>query len=447
MNSQKNKNIGRILILIFILFFIKYPDLAEADDKVLIEQENPRIAEIRTILENYYIEPERLKKIDWKLINQIEKKKRIEEIFKNLDHHSRYMEADIFEMKYGENNKNKKEYGIGVKLEQEKPDDLSVQSIVITEVFPGGPAEKAGLLPKDVLIKINDENIVDYRFPEISKKIKGEKGSALKITVLRKNKEITFELIRDIVKIDLVASLMFEDEQLKIGYLKIKDFDRGTADELWEKIFNLIKEDVDKFILDLRGNLGGFFDEAIAVTDIFLKLNNIKVEKQSKIITTVRDKNNNTVFMPYSIDHAFSISSLIIIILINDKSASASEIVASALQDHKKAVIVGLPTFGKASVQTIFSLKDGEAITITTGRYYRPNGQTLQGYGVIPDIIIPKKITEEKPIKKEKNFERTLESIGDEPVVPFSKIPKKYQDDFQLRRTLEIIRSFEIMKK
>lgn len=360
------KKMSKILILVFIVFFEYFLSENSTAGTVLTDEDNSaeeiktteksRIAEIKAILEEDYLEPERLKNIDWNSINKMEEEKGILEIFKNLDPHSYYMGHKIFEMRYGENN----------------------------------------------------------------------------------------EPIKNNEKIDLTTSFLFfeEKENLKIGYLKINNFDSfGIAEDLLKKIFDLIKEGADKFILDLRGNLGGFLNETVAVTDIFLKLNNTDLKEQFKPITIIKDKNNKTVLMPYSSNKADFIS--LLIVLVDEESASGSEIVASALQDYNEAIIIGVPTFGKATAQTIFSFKNGGAAIITTGRFYRPNGETLQGYGVIPDIIIPKKIIEKKIIIKEKDLERTVKPGNEPPFVPFSDIPQKYQDDFQLMKALEIIKSFE----
>lgn len=453
-NGMKKNIFGRILILIFIVFFgcfssensaaesdISQTDKNSSSDEIPIGQDDSLIAEIRTILEKNYIEPERLKKINWNLIDKMEEKKGIKEIFSNLDLHSYYMEADILEMKYKSNGK---EYaGIGVELEQIWSDEFFARQMIIIEVYQGGPADKAGLLPGDILIKINDKNINEYRLPGIVKEIEGEKGSSLKITVLREGKEIIFKMVRDIVKIDLVASLMFEDKQLKIGYLKIKNFNvYGIANNLMEKIIGLAEKGANKFILDLRGNPGGLFDEAINVADIFLSNTNFK---KQLIITVVKNKNNNIIFMPYSVNKVNIISSLIV--LVDAESASVSEIVASALQNHKAAIVIGVPTFGKASIQRLFPLKNGGAVMITTMRCFQTNGETLQGYGVMPDITIQKnEAKEQEEITREKDLKGTLKPIGEAPAIPFSEIPEKYKNDFQLMKTLEIIRSFEILK-
>ncbi|MBI2628052.1 MAG: S41 family peptidase [Candidatus Niyogibacteria bacterium] len=454
---MKRNIFGKILALIFILFFIQYSNLAEAGDKTLMGQDDPLITEIKTILENNYLEPERLKKIDWNRINK--KEEWLKEIFSNLDPHSHYLNPSDFKMfleimkgEYG---------GIGIELKFKKksdqeeifekmPSDSCIDCcidflVIINSVYPDNPAGKAGLLPEDILIKINNKDINGWCLSKIAEELKGKTGSAVEITVLRENKELIFTITREIVKINPITSFIFEDppSKIKVGYIKIKNFNvQGTFHNLLNNMSELTKKGIENFIIDLRANHGGMLSEGVDVADIFLDQN----FSERKIITSVQDKNGVTINEFFSFSRIKFISCLVV--LVDAKSASSAEIVAAALQDHKKAIIVGLPTFGKASVQKTFHLQDGGGILVTIGRYFRPNGQTLQGYGVIPDIIIQKEAAkEEKPAKREKDLEMSLKPVGDKPPAPFADLPKKYQDDFQLIKSLEIIRSFEIMKK
>ncbi|MEK7133247.1 MAG: S41 family peptidase, partial [Patescibacteria group bacterium] len=382
----------------------------------------------------------------------------IKEIFSNLDPHSRYLDKEEFNS-FTETTNGHYE-GIGIRLkfqkkspEQDKqdnnletsPDDCAGFLAIITEVFPNQTAEKTGLLPEDIIIKINNQDISDWCFVHITKELKGNTGSIVEITVLRKNQELTFKLTRETIKINPVASDIFQEKLLKfkIGYLKIESFSsKGVYHILLGKALELIEKGAENLILDLRGNHGGLLSEAIDVTDLFLEETFLT---KKKIISVIKGKDGAKYAPFFTFKKDGYISSLFIIV--DAKSASAAEIVASALQDHGTAIIVGVPTFGKASVQMAFPLLDGGAALITIGRYFRPNGQTLQWRGVTPDIIIPKETPrEEKPEKREQDTKNALKPIGDEPPAIFSTIEKKYKDDFQLMRTLEIIRSFEIIK-
>ena len=460
------------ILIIFIIFFgwsLNGNSAAEHDVPqtnkeskkssfdIFIRQNDPLIAEIKSILETHYIEPERIKDINWNRINS--KKEWIKEIFSNLDPHSRYLDKEEFNSFTQTTNGHYEGIGIRFKFqkkssEQDKqdnnletsPDDCTGFLAIITEIFPNKTAEKAGLLPEDVIIKINNQDISGWCLIHITKELKGNTGSIVEITVLRKNQELTFKLTRETIKINPVASDIFQEKLLKfkIGYLKIESFSsKGVYHILSEKTLELIEKGVENLILDLRGNHGGLLSEAIDVTDLFLEETFLT---KKKIISVIKGKDGEKKYSPFfTFKKDGYISSLFV--LVDAKSASAAEIVASALQDHGTAIIVGVPTFGKASVQMAFPLLDGGAALITIGRYFRPNGQTLQWHGVTPDIIIPKETPkEEKPEKREKNMENALKPIGDEPPAIFSKIEKKYKDDFQLMRTLEIIRSFEIIK-
>lgn len=316
-------------------------------------------------------------------VEQPEDKKLIENAINGmlaaLDPHSSYMNAtDAADMR----TQTKGEFG-GLGIEVTMEDDLVK---VITPMYDT-PAEKAGVLAGDLIAEIDGEEVRGLTLEQAVDKMRGPVNTPIELTVLREgaDKPIKITIVRDIIKVQAVR-YRAEDN---VGYLRVMSFTEQTFDNLQGGIENLTKEIGDDklkgFVLDLRLNPGGLLDQAIDVSDAF-------IDKGLIVSTRGRDDRDTR---RYSARAGDLTNGKPLIVLINGGSASASEIVAGALQDHRRATVVGTQSFGKGSVQTIIPLGEAGALRLTTALYYTPAGVSIQGKGITPDIAVEQTIPEE----------------------------------------------------
>ncbi len=274
--------------------------------------------------------------------------------------------------------------------------EISMRKGVLTVVSPieDTPAFKAGIKAGDKIIKIEDESTLDMTLSDAVSHLRGETGTPVTITIFRETLDAPkeFTIVRDIIKVRSVVHKRYRDE---IGYIKIRSFSKSTSSDLDKALDKLNDEGITKLILDVRNNPGGLLNQAVEVTDRFLDKENLIV------YTKGRSEEQN---MRFTTHDKVKRVSYPMVILVNSGSASASEIVAGALQDLGRAVILGTPTFGKGSVQTIIPLSDGSALRLTTARYYTPSGRVIQENGIEPDIIV------EMPLDREDDDEVDEES-------------------------------------
>ena len=259
--------------------------------------------------------------------------------------------------------------------------EITMKDNILTVVSPieGTPAFAKGLKAGDKIVKIGDEQTQDMSLMEAVKRLRGPKGSEVTISIHRKGwpdlKEIT--LIRDIIPIHSVKAKLLEPGY---AYIRIINFQAQTTTDFKKAYADLEKQGKIKgLIVDLRNNPGGLLDQSVKIADIF-------IDEGVVVSTKGRIKEQNSVF--YARDNSPK-HNFPLVVLVNEGSASASEIVAGALQDHKKAVIIGAQTFGKGSVQTIIPMDSGAGLRLTTARYYTPSGRSIQATGITPDIIVP----------------------------------------------------------
>ena len=301
----------------------------------------------------------------------------------SLDPHSSYMKPDDFkELKM----ETKGSFtGIGI--------EITIRDGILTIVSPieGTPGFKQGLKAGDKIIRIKDEPTKDLTMMEAVKKLRGPKGSEVTISIHREGwselKEIT--IVRDVIPLHSVKSRILEPG---FAYTRISNFQSKTTKDFKNALDNLQKEgEIKGLVIDLRNNPGGLLDQAVKVSDIF-------VDEGVIVSTQGRLKSQNMVFKSTKNgdDYKFPI-----VILVNEGSASASEIVAGALQDHKRAVIMGAQTFGKGSVQTVIPMNNGAGLRLTTARYYTPSGISIQAKGITPNIVVPSVFLDKKEDEKE----------------------------------------------
>ncbi len=310
----------------------------------------------------------------------------IEGMLTSLDPHSSFMKPEDFkELKV----ETKGSFtGIGI--------EITLVDRVLTVVSPieGTPAYKAGLKSNDKILKIDGKSTKNMSLMEAVKLLRGPKGTKVTVSIYRKGWHDLkdFVLVRDVIPIKSVKSRILEDTY---GYVRITNFQSKTSADLHKALKKLSSEKALKgLVLDLRNNPGGLLDQAVKVSDTFL-------DEGLIVYTDGRLKEQQ---MRFSAHKAGTQPNYPVVVLVNEGSASASEIVAGALQDHKRAIILGMQTFGKGSVQTIIPLEDGAAVRLTTARYYTPSGRSIQAKGITPDIIVPYVIEEEKKNKDDNGF-------------------------------------------
>jgi len=385
----------------------------------------------------------------------------IKGMLETLDPHSAFMPPSVFK-EMQEETKGRFE-GLGI--------EITIKEGVLTVVSPieDTPAFKAGILAGDQILKIDGESTKNFTLMDSVKRMRGQKGTKVTITILREGftKPKDFTLVRDVIPIRSVRHELLEKHY---GYIRISQFQDKT-DSDFEKAMKALEEEskgtLKGLVLDLRNNPGGLLDQAVKISDRFI---------ESGTIVSI-DGRREDVKQKWPAHPEGTLPRYPLVVLINGGSASGSEIVAGAIQDHGRGLLVGTQTFGKASVQTIIPLKDGSGLRLTTARYYTPNGRSIQAKGIAPDIIVkPSRPEEEKEtvlpkLPSEKDLERHLMDL--EKGVPKEKEkPKKEETkkeeikkeeikkeeikkeetkdkkpvDNQLERALELLKSWEIFK-
>lgn len=291
-------------------------------------------------------------------------------VLQSLDPYSAYMSPEIFKEMLTETSGEFGGLGIEVGME------FGVVKVI--SPIDNTPAEEAGVKAGDYIVKINDIQVQGKTLTEAVELMRGPVGSTIKITVRRRNvkKAIIFNITREIIKIESVKTKIIEDT---VGYIRLTSFNENSADQIKEKIKELRQnKKIEKYILDLRNNPGGLLSQAIKISDFFL--NNGEI-----VSTKSRKKKENRKWFASKGD---IIDGETLIVLINYGSASAAEIVAGALKDHKRAILIGEKSFGKGSVQSIIPLKNKGAIRLTISKYYLPSGKSISEVGITPDIEI-----------------------------------------------------------
>jgi carboxyl-terminal processing protease len=291
-------------------------------------------------------------------------------LLQSLDPYSSYMSPKIFDEMQTETSG---EFG-GLGIE------VSMEAGVVKVISPidDTPASRAGLKAGDYIVKINDVQVQGKSLSEAVDLMRGPVGSGIELTVRRRGerKALTFNIIREVIQVQSVKSEIIDES---IGYIRLTSFNDNSSDQIEKKIKKLKKnKNLNSFILDLRNNPGGLLSQAIKITDFFLENGEI-------VSTKSRKKSENRKWFAKKGDIT---DGKTLLVLINYGSASASEIVAGALKDHKRAIIIGENSFGKGSVQSIIPLKNRGAIRLTVAKYYLPSGKSISEVGVRPDIEV-----------------------------------------------------------
>lgn len=356
-----------------------------------------------------------------------------------LDPHSAYLVADEYqELKEGTTGQFG---GLGIEVTMENG------FIKVVSPIDDTPAQRAGIKAGDLIVKLDEKPVKGMSLNDAVKTMRGEPGSKIVLTVVREGEEAPLKLTitRDIIKVKSVKSRMLEKNY---GYVRISSFQSGTGDNLEEALAALKKENggnLKGLILDLRNNPGGVLEAAVKVSDAFLRSGLI-------VYTEGRIENSEMRFNAASDDF---INDAPMVVLINAGSASASEIVAGALQDQKRAIIMGEKSFGKGSVQTILPTSNGAAVKLTTARYYTPSGRSIQAEGIEPDIALAHVKLESldkaafTPVKEADlsgHLKNGKTTNGNAPVSDKDKEALEIQD-YSLYEALNLLKGISILKK
>jgi carboxyl-terminal processing protease len=431
MSKRMKLSLSIALVFIFILGFLigagaqgKRPYVAGADSKEIYEYLKT-FSDVIDLVKKNYVDEVKDKDVVYAAIKGI---------LESLDPHSSFMTPDMYKDMQTET---KGEFG-GIGIEITIKDGFPT---VITPI-EDTPAYKAGLKSGDHIIKIDGKPAKNMGLVDVVKLIRGQKGKAINLTVMREGFTAPrdFIVVRDVIQVKSIKYRMLEDNY---GYVRIVQFQEKTTKDLDNALKELEKANKGKplkgILLDLRNNPGGLLEQAVDVSDEFLSDGLIVYiegrQKEDNKMKFYATKKNSDYLGP-------------LVVLVNEGSASASEIVAGAMQDYKRGIIVGTKSFGKGSVQTIFPLSDGSAVRLTTAKYYTPKGRSIQAEGITPDIIVDNNVTRGKerttaPVK-EKDLERHIEVNTPKPEEKTDKTTN--EDDFQLSMGLQMLKGWEALR-
>ena len=359
--SFKRKHKFVIKILHFVIIFILFIGSSYAKEKVDLYKKIDLFGEVLQKIKKEYVDDVDQSEVMDSAINGV---------LQSLDPYSAYMNPELF--KTLQTDTRGKFGGLGI--------EIGMEAGVVKVISPmdDTPAYKAGIKAGDYIVKIGDTQVQGKSLMEAVKLMRGPIGSSIELTIRRKGerKALVKKIKREVIVIKSVEAKILKE---KIGYLRLKSFTENSDDQLMKKISSFEKvEKPHGYILDLRNNPGGLLTKAINVTDFFLDDGEI-------VSTKGRRSMENRRFFANKGD---KVSGKPLIVLINNGSASASEIVAGALKDHKRAIILGEKTYGKGAVQSIIPLSDGGGIRLTVSKYYLPSGKSISEIGVEPDIFI-----------------------------------------------------------
>ncbi|TIH10863.1 S41 family peptidase [Pseudomonas leptonychotis] len=360
----------------------------------------------------------------------------IKGMLSNLDPHSAYLEPEAFrdlqESTSGEFG------GLGIELGSEDG------FLKVVSPIDDTPASAAGIQPGDLIVKINGQPTKGLSLMEAVEKMRGKAGTGIELTLVREgSKPFDVELTRAVIKVKSVKSQLLDDGY---GYVRITQFQVNSGEEVGKALAKLRKDNGKKLrglVLDLRNNPGGVLQAAVEVTDHFLK-------KGLIVYTEGRIANSE---LRFNADPADASEGVPLVVLINGGSASASEIVAGALQDHKRGVLMGTDSFGKGSVQTVLPLNNDRALKLTTALYFTPNGRSIQAQGIVPDIEVTRaKLTRERDESgiKEADLQGHLgngNGGADKPSKGKTSTPARPQDDdYQLSQALNLLKGLSVTR-
>lgn len=385
------------------------------------------LAQVKSIIDQYYV----------KDITQDElERSAVKGIISGLDPHTNYIEQDDFKQL----NEIIKDSYVGLGIEM----IISNGYPVILSVIEGTPGARHGLRSGDIITKADGKKLYGLPIKDVREIIKGKVKTSINLTILRDSKEIEFNMTGENIKVISSNVKLIDD----IAYVRIKSFSKDVGYNVKNAYDALDQNKIHGVIIDMRYNPGGLLDEAVNIASLFLA-------KQAKVVS-IKGKNTQ-VTKEFLSDGSNIAIGLPIVIIINSGSASAAEIVASALQDHKRGQVLGTKSFGKGSVQTTFNLTNGNVIKLTTALYYTPNGNVIQGNGVLPDVVVEDEMVLEKIESIEGFSESSLRNTLSDDLFDKTQAVAKRQlyknkiigdieKDFQLMRAIDVIRTMNFYR-
>jgi len=439
-----------VVVAFLSIFIISSQRHSSAEGKGSDYESIELFTDVMAIIKKSYVEEVDTKKLVYGAINGM---------LSSLDPHSSFMPPDSYkEMKID----TKGAFG-GLGIE------ISIKDGVLTVISPieDTPAFKAGIKSGDMILKIDDKFTKDLNINDAVKRMRGQKGTKVVLTIMREgfDKPKEFPIVRDVIQ---VKSVRFHLMAGGYGYVRIAQFQEKTDDDLSKALKSMKEEnkgELNGLVLDLRNDPGGLLDQAVKVAEHFVP------EGQMVVYTEGREKESKMQFLAKK---GGKEANYPIIVVINGGSASASEIVAGALQDHKRAIVMGTQSFGKGSVQTIIPLSDDSGLRLTTARYYTPKGRSIQAKGITPDITVEavelpkttgKKDTlhlrekdlenhfegEDKPEadetkKDEKKNEKKDEKKDEKTDKVSTRLEDNLKNDYQILRALDLLKGWELIK-
>ena len=378
-----------ILVTAVVASMITIIILNNIDETDLMGKITDKLTMVEKIIDNDYLgDIDENEVLDWTIKGYV---------YGLDDEYSEYFTKDELE-EYKTDNIEGEFVGVGINIVQ----DTEKNAIRVLSPIKGSPAEEAGIMAGDYITKINDVSYTGEQMTEAVNNMKGQEGTTVKIQVLRGEETKEFNVVRRSLRINPIESNIYENT---IGYLKISSFDEGCSTEFEEKLEELKNKNIKSLIIDLRNNGGGIVDEATDIADLF-------TDKGATLLIT-KDKEDNEDITYANKDKVIDVP---VIVLTNENTASASEILAGALKDNNVAQIVGTTSFGKGVIQELLTLKDGSGLKLTTSEYYTPNRSKINKIGIEPN----------ETVELPDEYKNVLE-------VPF-------EQDTQLKRAIELLK-------
>lgn len=392
MNSNK-KYISTIFILISIIILEPFISIKIGNRVVLTKS---KYESIKSISDKYSRQEKIINKIKNKFLYKTDEEKIKEGSLRGAiygfdDPYTCYMSKEEFSNFITQINGSFTGIGIMVKL------DKNSNSVIIETVFPNSPAMESGLKQGDQITQIDDVNIdtVNNNLDDIVNNLRGEENTNVKLTIKRSDELIHFNITRRLTEIPSSYSKKIDD----VGYIKLLSFDYNSGQIFEDTLNNLIKEDIKKLIIDLRGNPGGLLDETIKISNLFL----------AKDTLVTYTKNNKNIKTEFKTTKQLNIIHMPIAILVDENTASASELFSAMMQDYKLATIIGSQTYGKGVIQVVDQFKDGSAIKFTISEYFTPKNRKINKIGVKPDIDLSSEMKEQTT-----NISLSLDNLNDD---------------------------------